>query len=197
MTTKIGTFLVYLYQMINDDAYPMIRFWNKPTKDLNPTEVTAMYYDLAKETFPQLTKKQWEEGMNGHGGTFADDIARIAWKYSCGRGKSGTPLYTLNGVPYDSPTPTWSYEDWLKVIDPLVQANKPVVSDIDIVQGPMKLYTGALPKLPDRQVVYFSTTERLANVCEKGHRPCELLPGRAMCCQRHEACIFRMGCTTL
>ncbi|TMW56209.1 hypothetical protein Poli38472_008857 [Pythium oligandrum] len=180
----------------NQDAY-----WNKPTKDLSPVQVSDKLFALAQKTFPSLTKEQWSEGMSGHGGTFADDAARVAWKYTCSRGKSGTPLYTLNGVPFDADA-TWSFEDWLKVIDPLVKANTPKVAEAELLKDAMTQFRG-VPSVPDRQVTHLLKTGdavTMARVCEGivgGHRPCEFLPGRAMCCQFHEACVLRSGCVAL
>lgn len=99
-------------------------YWNKKTKDLTAVQVTEKLHKLAKETFPALTDAQWEKGMTGYGGTDADSNTRASWKYTCTRTVSGTPMYTLNGVPFESADSEWSFHDWFKVIDPLVQANK-------------------------------------------------------------------------
>uniref|UniRef100_K3WIJ4 Thioredoxin-like fold domain-containing protein n=1 Tax=Globisporangium ultimum (strain ATCC 200006 / CBS 805.95 / DAOM BR144) TaxID=431595 RepID=K3WIJ4_GLOUD len=98
-------------------------YWNKKTKDLTSVQVTKSFHKLAKETFPDLTDEQWEKGMTGYGGTDADSDARVSWKYTCTRTMSGTPMYTLNGVPFEAADSEWSFDDWFKVIDPLV-ANK-------------------------------------------------------------------------
>lgn len=86
-------------------------------------QVTDKLHKLAKKTFPALTDAQWAKGMTGYGGTDADSDARVAWKYTCTRTVSGTPMYTLNGVPLDADS-EWTFDDWFKVIDPLVQAHK-------------------------------------------------------------------------
>ncbi|RLN50183.1 hypothetical protein BBJ28_00023988 [Nothophytophthora sp. Chile5] len=100
------------------------RFWNKATKDQTPMQVTSELRTLAQTTFPSLTDEQWEEGMTGYGGTRADQQTRATWKYTCTRRIAGTPQYTLNGVPFEAADSSWELEDWLKVIDPLVQVNK-------------------------------------------------------------------------
>lgn len=152
---------------------------------------------LAQKTYPTLTDAQWEKGMTGYGGTDADDKTRAAWKYSCSRGKAGTPLYNLNGVPFDADA-TWSFDDWFKVIDPLVKANEPSVSEVAIRMSgvPVGIAT------PDRKVMHFAKHNTLSasSVCAGvtgGVRPCEFIPGRAMCCQSHEACVLRSGCVAL
>lgn len=91
--------------------------------------MTKKFHELAKKTFPDLTDEQWEKGMTGYGGTDADSDARVSWKYTCTRTMSGTPMYTLNGVPFDAANSEWDFDDWFKVIDPLVQANKKKQSD--------------------------------------------------------------------
>jgi hypothetical protein len=167
-------------------------------------QVSEKYFTLAKQTFPSLTRDEWDKGMNGHGGTFADDASRVAWKYTCSRGKTGTPLYSLNGVPFEA-DPTWGLEDWLKAIDPLVQANNKIAHDtkeITLLKESM-VRLGGVPRVPDRKVHHFakhSDTTSLARVCSgvvNGHRPCEFLPRRAMCCQHDEACVLRTGCVKL
>ncbi|KAI9986935.1 hypothetical protein PInf_025907 [Phytophthora infestans] len=101
------------------------RFWNKATKDLSAVQVTNEVKELAKKTFPALTDKQWEKGMTGYGGTEADQNTRVTWKYACTRTVTGTPQYKSNGVPFEDADSSWKLEDWLKVIDPLVKADKP------------------------------------------------------------------------
>ncbi|KAH7488161.1 hypothetical protein PRNP1_007396 [Phytophthora ramorum] len=101
------------------------RFWNMATKDLSAVQVTNELKVLAKKTFPSLTDKQWEEGMTGYGGTEADQHTRVTWKYACTRTVTGTPQYTLNGAPFEDADSSWKLEDWLKVIDPMIQANTP------------------------------------------------------------------------
>jgi hypothetical protein len=181
-------------------------FWNKQTKDLTPVQVTKKLHALAKKAFPVLTDEQWEKGMTGYGGTDADERTREAWKYACSRGKSGTPLYNLNGVPFDADA-TWSFDDWLKVIDPLVKANEPVVNEVALsaTTGNSRVVgLSGVPAVPDRNVIHFAAasgnTLSAASVCvgvAGGVRPCEFVPGRAMCCGSHEACVLRAGCVAL
>ncbi|KAK1946975.1 hypothetical protein P3T76_000985 [Phytophthora citrophthora] len=102
----------------------LFRFWNKATKDLSAVQVTNDLKELAKKTFPSLTDEQWERGMTGFGGTEADQDTRITWKYACTRTVTGTPQYTLNGVPFEDADSTWKLDDWLKVIDTLVKPTK-------------------------------------------------------------------------
>ncbi|KAJ0399575.1 hypothetical protein P43SY_009634 [Pythium insidiosum] len=100
------------------------KFGNKKTKNLSAVQVTDLFFQLAKDTFPDLTKASWEKGMTGYGGTDADGQARTWWKYTCTRGIAGTPTYTLNGVSLDADS-EWDLNAWKKVLDPLVAANKP------------------------------------------------------------------------
>ncbi|KAG1712107.1 hypothetical protein DVH05_009346 [Phytophthora capsici] len=100
------------------------RFWNKATKDLSAVQVTNELKVLAKKTFPSLTEKQWEKGMTGFGGTEADQETRVTWKYACTRTVTGTPQYTLNGVPFEDADSSWKLNDWVKVIDPLVKRSE-------------------------------------------------------------------------
>ena len=58
-----------------------------------------------------VPKMQW--------GTKEDGAARASWKYGASRGVTGTPTFLLNGVVADA-TPSWTLDDWTKVIDPLL-----------------------------------------------------------------------------
>ncbi|XP_041378443.1 uncharacterized protein LOC121390643 [Gigantopelta aegis] len=44
---------------------------------------------------------------------------RVAWKYGCTRGVSGTPTFMLNDVVVDA-DPSWTLKQWQKLIDPLL-----------------------------------------------------------------------------
>lgn len=100
------------------------RFWNKATSNLTAVEVAGKLRELAQHAFPDLPTEQWDALMTGYGGTEADFSARAAWDYTCTREVSGTPMYTLNGVPFQHADASWDFQDWFTAIDPLVQANK-------------------------------------------------------------------------
>jgi hypothetical protein len=178
-------------------------FWNKATKDKSPVQVVQKLKTLAQKTFPSLTDKQWDEQMTGYGGTDVDDHTRESWKYTCSRGMSGTPMYTLNGVPFEADA-DWTFEQWFKVIDPLVKANKPALAVQVETQAWKDVHLSGVPRVqPDRNVLHLVHTGEWtasAQVCEGvggGARACEYVPGRAMCCQAGEACILREGCVPL
>ncbi|KAG7387426.1 hypothetical protein PHYPSEUDO_014189 [Phytophthora pseudosyringae] len=178
-------------------------FWNKATKDLSPVQVVGKLKTLAQKTFPSLTDKQWDELMTGYGGTDVDDHTRESWKYTCSRGMSGTPMYTLNGVPFEADA-DWTFEQWFKVIDPLVKANKPTRAVEQEAQSWKDVHLSGVPRAqPDRRVMHvvrtaeWTTTAHVCTGIAGGARACEFAPGRAMCCQADEACILREGCVTL
>lgn len=54
--------------------------------------------------------------------TPADSAARLAWKYGCTRGVYGTPMFSVNDV-FVNADPTWTLEQWVKMIQPLVEAD--------------------------------------------------------------------------
>ncbi|KAG1712108.1 hypothetical protein DVH05_009347 [Phytophthora capsici] len=202
VTTALGdkTFTTWLETIYaNQDI-----FWNKATKDLSPVQVVQQLKTLAQKTFPSLTDKQWDEQMTGYGGTDVDDHTRESWKYTCSRGMSGTPMYTLNGVPFNADA-DWTFEQWFKVIDPLVKANKPSVEMQAETQAWKNVHISGVPRAqPDRDVMHLvrsgvwgSTTAQVCDSIAGGGRACEFAPGRAMCCQTDEACILREGCVPL
>ncbi|OWZ22815.1 hypothetical protein PHMEG_0002405 [Phytophthora megakarya] len=177
-------------------------FWNKATKDLSPVQVIDKLKTLAQKTFPSLTDKQWDEQMTGYGGTDVDDHTRKEWKYTCSRGMSGTPMYTLNGAPFEAGA-DWSFSQWFKVIDPLVKANQPALKGQE-TQMWKDFHLSGVPRVqPDRDIMHLVSSGEwatTAQVCEGiagGARACEFAPGRAMCCQNNEACILREGCVSL
>ncbi|ETM99907.1 hypothetical protein PPTG_18447 [Phytophthora nicotianae INRA-310] len=178
-------------------------FWNKATKDLSPVQVVKKLKKLAQKTFPSLTDKQWDEQMTGYGRTDVDDHTRESWKYTCSRGMSGTPMYTLNGVPFEAGA-DWTFEQWYKVIDPLVKANKPALELQAQTQVWKDVHLSGVPRAqPDRDVMHlvsageWATTAQVCEGIAAGTRACEFAPGRAMCCQPDEACILREGCVLL
>ncbi|KAG6968052.1 hypothetical protein JG688_00006003 [Phytophthora aleatoria] len=148
-------------------------FWNKATKDLSPVQVVGKLKTLAQKTFPSLTDKQWDEQMTGYGGTDVDDHTRESWKYTCSRGMSGTPMYTLNGVPFEADA-DWTFEQWYKVIDPLVKANKPVLELQAETQAWKDVHLSGNPRaLPDRDVMHLVRAGEWATTAQA----CEGLAG--------------------
>ncbi|KAL4171102.1 hypothetical protein KRP22_009200 [Phytophthora ramorum] len=147
-------------------------FWNKATKDLSPVQVVEKLKTLAQKTFPSLTDEQWTKQMTGYGGTDVDAQARESWKYTCSRGMSGTPLYTLNGVPFDADA-DWTFEQWFHVIDPLVKANKPAL-EVHETQMWKNVHLSGVPQAqPDRDVMHLVGTGDWATTAqpEENGRP--------------------------
>ncbi|CEG45108.1 Uncharacterized conserved protein [Plasmopara halstedii] len=179
------------------------RFWNKATKDLSSMQVVEKLKKLAQKTFPSLTDKQWDEYMTGYGGTDVDNLARESWKYACSRGISGTPLYTLNGVPFKADA-DWTFEQWREVIDPLVKFNQHTKkSQVDAQLWKNVHLSGSPRTLPDRTVLHlvradgWNIAEQACKQNTGGEIACEFAPGRVMCCKTDEVCILREGCVLL
>ncbi|XP_073023431.1 uncharacterized protein [Primulina eburnea] len=49
-----------------------------------------------------------------------DHTTRVSFKYGCIRGVYGTPFFFVNGLPLTDVGSTLSYEEWRRIIDPLV-----------------------------------------------------------------------------
>lgn len=201
ITTSLGdkTFTTWLETIYANQAI----FWNKATKDLSSAQVTRKLKKVAQITFPSLTEKQWDEGMTGYGGTDVDNQARESWKYSCSRGISGTPMYMLNGVPFEAGA-NWTVEQWFEVIDPLVKANNVAIKVKSDLQEWKNVHLSGTPRgLPDRDVTHLLRAGEWAtssSVCKNNigrEKACEFAPGRVMCCHINEACILRDGCVML
>jgi protein-disulfide isomerase len=56
-------------------------------------------------------------------GSDYDANTRIAWKYACSRGVSGTPFFFVNGV-YVTNDPSWTVEDWKKLVGSVVDVEQ-------------------------------------------------------------------------
>ncbi|XP_072046736.1 uncharacterized protein [Amphiura filiformis] len=89
------------------------KFFNSPTMNMSDTQIMSLIADVAgnvvdRSTF--LSKLLVDEG---------DSDARTMWKYSCSRTISGTPQILVNGVGVDASL-SWTLDDWMKVIDPLL-----------------------------------------------------------------------------
>nr|XP_022304160.1 uncharacterized protein LOC111111455 [Crassostrea virginica] len=93
-----------------------------------------------------------------------DEDARVGWKYTCTRGISGTPMFTVNDVIVSADA-SWGLEEWRKVIDPLLGDNAS----------------------PDLGRLH-------STGCKIGTTKCEYLPGKIECCTKGEACIPNVGC---
>lgn len=191
------------------------RFWNEYTKDMTPVQVTDQLQGIAQYIFPSLTDEQWKKGMSGYGGTDADDQARVSWKYTCTRGMSGTPMYTLNGVPINADA-LWTVEKWKKLLDPLIKGNRAKWYGLPVYNQHVNdmMEDNGKPKAPPKpcghplEAVAFQVSAKredvhihepqmlLASVCvdTPGGRPCEYTKGVAQCCIGHDICVMNTGC---
>ncbi|XP_048750376.2 uncharacterized protein LOC125662244 [Ostrea edulis] len=132
---------------------------NTATKSMSEIQVISMLSDIAA-------------GLGIHKTTFIqkmadpmiDEDARVEWKYTCTRGISGTPMFTVNDVIVQADA-SWSLDDWKKVIDPLLGNSSSS-----------------------------SSSSVRSSVCKIGTTKCEYLPGKVECCTKGEACIPNVGC---
>jgi hypothetical protein len=89
-------------------------FWNAATANMTATQVISAMADLAAPL--GISKRDFINGMNDAN---LDIIARVSWKFSAGRGISGTPSFIVNGVFVPQASSTWSFADWRNLLDPL------------------------------------------------------------------------------
>ncbi|GMF15609.1 unnamed protein product [Phytophthora lilii] len=91
-------------------------------------------------------------------------------------------MYTLNGVPFEADA-DWTYEQWFKVIDPLVQANKPKVDTAAETQMAWKdVHLSGVPRAyPDRDVMHLVHTGDWTTTAQV----CEGIAGGARACEYH------------
>ena len=142
-------------------------------------------------TFPQLTEQAWNEGMTGYGGTAMDAQTRVAWKYACSRGVTGTPVFFVNGVPVAADA-EWTVEQWVNVIDPLVKANEPNSVVSTAVESAPRMTT----TITSRPWFRMNRAEADKWHCSPGEnlRGCEFETMKTMCCSDTELCILERGC---
>ncbi|KAF0694104.1 Aste57867_14990 [Aphanomyces stellatus] len=108
-------------------------FGNKVTENDGQKLVTAQIKQLAQRTFPNLTDAQWDDGMAG--GSDRDGDTRVAWKYACSRGISGTPMFLLNDVAIDA-DPAWTTHDWLVFLKPYVDPKQSSLAAVSVSSSP-------------------------------------------------------------
>ncbi|XP_061190720.1 uncharacterized protein LOC133198718 [Saccostrea echinata] len=132
---------------------------NNATKAMSETMVISMLSDIAVELGVQ--KSTFIQKMAD---PMVDEDTRVEWKYTCTRGISGTPMFTVNDVIVQADA-SWSLEEWKKVIDPLLKNGS----------------------TSSNHSVYFTG-------CKIGTTKCEYLPGKVECCTKGEACIPNVGC---
>ena len=104
-------------QLYGDAEPNQNAFLNDATANMTGDAVIAAFASLATRVAGTsavdfVPKMQW--------GTKEDGAARASWKYGASRGVTGTPTFLLNGVAVADATPSWTLDDWTKVIDPLL-----------------------------------------------------------------------------
>ncbi|XP_062578658.1 uncharacterized protein LOC134240589 [Saccostrea cucullata] len=88
---------------------------NNATKSMSETMVISMLSDIA--TGIGMQKATFIGKMADPN---IDEDTRVEWKYTCTRGISGTPMFTINDVIVQADA-SWGLEEWKKVIDPLLK----------------------------------------------------------------------------
>ncbi|KDO26685.1 hypothetical protein SPRG_20484 [Saprolegnia parasitica CBS 223.65] len=165
------------------------RLYNAPTKDMTAVQVVDLLFDWASTAFPKLTKEAWSAQMTGHGGSDMDEKTRQLFRYSLAHGISGTPMFYLNGVHYDAADSSWSFEQWRKTIQALVDANTPATQhDVDTSAA---MLMASSRRLPSRRVYHGDVTD---GICDGAGHACEFFHQQTMCCSADEVCIVQHGC---
>ncbi|CAF1055546.1 unnamed protein product, partial [Didymodactylos carnosus] len=106
--TSIYTYITMMYQ-----EQEQWRHLN--TRSMTMNQVIESMADFVERN-GIIKRDQFIRGINNN---HANGETRIAWKYVCSRGISGTPVFLLNGVYVDEDE--WLLEDWQTVIDPLLK----------------------------------------------------------------------------
>ncbi|XP_033747902.1 uncharacterized protein LOC117332932 [Pecten maximus] len=133
-------------------------FSNDVTHDKTEKQVQDMFASMAKTLNLDQTKFNTMYKDSG-----IEEATRLDWKYTATRGVAWTPAFMINDVLIQA-EPTWTLEDWKKVIDSLLGRQRP------------------------------STNRETQSACKSGTKTCEYLPGKIECCTKGEACIPNVGC---
>lgn len=94
-------------------------FLNGPTEKMNRTEIVHIFADLAYKCceIDPLTFL----GAFYSADSNANEMARIEWKRSAALGIHGTPQYMVNGVHVPLADESWTVDNWVELLDPIVK----------------------------------------------------------------------------
>ncbi|ETV93262.1 hypothetical protein H310_12697 [Aphanomyces invadans] len=154
---------------------------NANTLDTTPSTLINQLATWAHAAFPSIKIDAFRETMQP--GTTTDEKTRQLFRYTLAHGIAGTPMFFLNGVHFNDADSAWTFDDWYKVINPLVQANKAAAPHSNV----MSIHVA----LPDRTVHLNAPP----SVCGSDHVACGIADGKTVCCSlASEVCIVRRGC---
>uniref|UniRef100_A0A194ANN1 Thioredoxin-like fold domain-containing protein n=1 Tax=Pinctada fucata TaxID=50426 RepID=A0A194ANN1_PINFU len=135
-------------------------FSNDATHGMSEAEVIQKLADYGSK-MAKVSMKEFVDMMSSD--TIEGDT-RTEWKYTCSRGFSGTPTFTVNDVLVAA-DPKWTVSEWRQVLDPL-----------------LGITSNSIPRTFVR------------GECKIGTKRCEYLPGKVECCTKGEGCIPNVGC---
>ncbi|XP_053375320.1 uncharacterized protein LOC123534718 isoform X2 [Mercenaria mercenaria] len=114
---KLGAGDVTAYNWFQYIYANLDKFSNYATINMTTIDVIEMLSTAAKAFGIDAAK--FEESMQ----SIDIEIAtRAAWKYSCTRAVASTPTFFVNDITVAA-DPTWTLNDWKRVIDPLLQGS--------------------------------------------------------------------------
>lgn len=156
---------------------------------MGQAQVTDRLAKLAMETFGRLTEEEWKMGMSGHGGTSMDDKTRVAWKYACSKGVTGTPIFFLNDVLIDADA-SWSEQQWKELLSQYHEQ--------EIVLQAAPLPVRELKTIMTKRPVFLLHEEdAYQSYCAYSNlQACEFEHEKSMCCTTQEFCLPQAGCVS-
>lgn len=180
------------YQYMTDDN--PYRFSNAMTAHSSPSQVTEVFVQLAQRTFAstEFNTTAFHKSLREMNGP-----TRVAWKYACSRGVTGTPIYFVNGMPVPQADASWTLAQWQRLIDPLVHVNRPTtvfdslsfetLTDVRPTRPMFPFHEGAAQK--------FRCQAMALHACEIVPRAGESV--HSMCCTKDEFCFPTAGCQSI
>lgn len=168
---------------INMIYHNQYRFSNAVTANTSASHVAQILSDLVQQTF-LVNASTWDTSL-----AKANAITRVAWKYACARGVTGTPVYFVNGMPLTQAEASWTLGQWKAVIDPLL-----LVGKTPAVVRPVLV----MPRRPVfRLDAVAAQRERCApmdlHACDVS-TPGTSSAAQSMCCTQDEVCFPTVGC---
>ncbi|RAL40409.1 hypothetical protein DM860_006479 [Cuscuta australis] len=95
--------------------------YNKATFNLSREAVVAQVSRIAAQA---VGLSSFDEIESGFSDPTSDRATRFSFKYGCIKGVYGTPFFFVNGFPLPDAGSALTFEDWERIINPLVSEPK-------------------------------------------------------------------------
>ncbi|KAL8255114.1 hypothetical protein R6Q59_033335 [Mikania micrantha] len=105
------------YPLLNAFFKQQERFYNAQTLNMSRQAVLDQVIRFASSILGNSMQSAIKSGFNN---SKTGTRTRVSFKYGCSRGVYGTPFFFVNGFMIPVSDDTIDYDDWRKIIDPLI-----------------------------------------------------------------------------